>query len=84
MVILEENNKKLNARMNEKDRKFEELNDRICVRKRAKRSHFQPKNWSSFFDKKENHVKNTESELIMMAHLREESRARKVKEKISY
>ena len=42
---------------------------------------FNRKIWISLFDKKENHVKNTEKELILMAQIREESRARKAKEK---
>ena len=49
--------------------------------KKPREPHVQPRSWTSFFDKKEIQRKNTESGLIMMAQIREESRARITKEK---
>ena len=83
MVTLEEENKRLNERLDEKDKIIEELKGKIdsAERKETREPHVQPKSRSSFFDNKKSHVKNTESELIMMTQIREEIRARKAKEK---
>ena len=49
--------------------------------KEPREPHVQPIKWTSFFDKKDTQRKKTESKFVMMAQIKEESRARITKEK---
>ena len=83
LVTLEEENKKLNERLDEKCKIIEELKNQIdsADSKEPSETHVQPRNWSSLFDKNVKPKKDTESEIILMAKIRDENRARTEKEK---
>ena len=81
-VILEQEKVRLNTNLLEKGKKIEELKAHIeeVINTEATGQEQQTRSWSSLFDK-DTKKKDTESEIILMAKIREETMKREKKEK---
>ena len=82
LLVLEIDNKRLQAELLEKDKKIEDLENLIAASedKITSASVSQPRSWSSLFDKEEKQKRSTESDIIFMAKIREEAKLRSAKE----